>query len=88
MFKVNSVLIMSHYYIYVSGSNKTQTLLPSNVIDISPQGFKFCNSVEKYQLFLDGNNVWNLLEPLTYTASYLANIIHVKIVLELISLSN
>ena len=42
----------------MSGSSKTQTLLPSNVIKISPQGFKFCNSVEKYQLFLDGNNVW------------------------------
>ena len=42
----------------MNGSSKTQTLLPSNVIEISPQGFKFCNSVEKYQLFLDGNNVW------------------------------
>ena len=51
---------------YVSGSSKIQTLLPSNVIEISPQGFKFCNSAEKYQLFLDGNNVWILLEPLTY----------------------
>ena len=54
--------------IYVSGSSKTQTLLPSNVIEISPQDFKFCNSVEKYLILLDGNNVWILLEPLTYTA--------------------
>ena len=36
---------------------KSQILLPSNVIEISPQGFKFCNSVEKYQIFVDGNNV-------------------------------
>ena len=50
--------------IYVSGSSKTQTLLPSNVIEISPQSFKFCNSVEKYQILLD--NVWILLEPLIY----------------------
>ena len=52
--------------IYVSGSSKIQTLLLSNVAEISPQGFKFCNSVEKYQLLLDGNNVWILLEPFTY----------------------
>ena len=50
----------------MSGSSKTQTLLPSNVVEISPQGFKFCNSVEKYQLLLDDNNVWILLEPLTF----------------------
>ena len=33
----------------MSGSSKIQTLLPSNVIEISPQGFKinFVNSVEK-----------------------------------------
>ena len=49
----------------VSGSSKIQTLLPSNVIEISPQGFKFCNSVEKYLILLDGNNIWILLEPLT-----------------------
>ena len=49
--------------LYVSGSSKIQTLLPSNVVEIAPQGFKFCNSVEKY---LDGNNVWILLVPLTY----------------------
>ena len=42
------------YALYVSGSSKIQTLLPSNVVEIVPQGFKFCNSVEKY---LDGNNV-------------------------------
>ena len=36
--------------VYVSGSSKIQTLLPSNIIEISPQGFKFCNSVEKYQM--------------------------------------
>ena len=34
--------------LYVSGSSKTQTLLPFNVIEISPRGFKFCNFVEKY----------------------------------------
>ena len=45
------------YYIMLSGSSKTQTLLPSNVIEISPQGFKFCNSVEKYQILLDGNDI-------------------------------
>ena len=55
-----------HIRLYVSGSSKTQTLLPSNVIEIAPQGFKFCNSLEKYQLLLGGNNVWILLEPLTY----------------------
>ena len=36
---------------YVSGSSKT--LLST---EISPQGFKFCNSVEKYQILLNGNN--------------------------------
>ena len=46
------------HYVYVSGSSKMQTLLPSNVAEISPQGFKFCNSVEKYRILLDGNNVW------------------------------
>ena len=40
-------------HVYVSGSSKTQTLLPSDVIEISPQSFKFCNSVEKYQILLD-----------------------------------
>ena len=54
-----------HTDVCVSGSSKTQTLLPSNVIEISPQGFKFCNSVEKHQSLLGGNNVWILLEPLT-----------------------
>ena len=58
------------HYVYVSGSSKMQTLLPSNVAEISPQGFKFCNSVEKYRILLDGNNVWILLEPLTYVAWY------------------
>ena len=53
-------------FAYVSGSSKIQTLLPFNVIEISPHGFKFCNSVEKYVILLDGNNVWILLEPLTY----------------------
>ena len=48
-----------YIYNYVSGSSKTQTLLPSNVIEISPQGLKFCNSVEKIiSYFIDGNNVW------------------------------
>ena len=49
---------------------KTQTLLPSNVaiIEISPQGLKFCNFVEKCQILLDGNNVWILHEPLTHVA--------------------
>ena len=52
-------------YINNNYASKTKTLLSSNVIEISPQGFKFCNSVEKYQILLDGNNVWVLLEPLT-----------------------
>ena len=47
----------------MSGSSKIQTLLPSNVVEIAPQGFKFCNSVEKYQILF---NVWILLELLTY----------------------
>ena len=50
----------------MSGSSKIQTLLPSNVIEISPQGFKFCNSVKKYLILLAGNNVRILLVPLTY----------------------
>ena len=53
--------------LYVSGSSKIQTLLPSNVVKIAPQGLKFCNSVEKYQILSGGNNVWILLEPLTYS---------------------
>lgn len=32
-------------------------------IGISPQGFKFCTFVEKYQILLVGNNVCILLEP-------------------------
>ena len=52
--------------ILVSGSGKIQMLLPSNVVEIVPQGLTFCNSVENYQSLLDGNNV--LLEPLTNLA--------------------
>ena len=59
--------------VYVSGSSKIQTLLLSNVVEIAPQGFKFCNSVEKYQILLDGNNVWILLEPLTYIGLFIAS---------------
>ena len=55
--------------IYVSGSSKTQTLLASNVDEIVPQGLKFCNSVEKYQILL-GGNVWILLEPHIYNVPY------------------
>ena len=47
----------------MSGSSKTQTSLPSNVVEIAPQGLK---SVEKYSVAIF--NVWILLEPLTYSA--------------------
>ena len=48
----------------MSGSSKIQVLLSSNIFS---QGFKFYNSVEKYQTLLDGSNVWILLEPLIYS---------------------
>ena len=58
---------MSDYYpIYVSGSSKIQTLLPSNKIfstEFTKLILKPCGEIS---ITLDGNNVWILLEPLTY----------------------
>ena len=37
--------------VYVSGSSKIQTLLSSNVVEITLHGFKLYKSVEKYQIY-------------------------------------